>query len=118
MIISLLFSFIGFLILYYFLNFYTAFLSILSLIVYSFVYTPLKKISSIAVFIGAFPGAFPPLIGWVAATNKFGIEPGILFLIQFIWEKLITKFTNLNKIEVHRDQSGEGSIYYGPKKNK
>lgn len=86
MIISLLFSFIGFLILYYFLNFYTAFLSILSLIVYSFVYTPLKKISSIAVFIGAFPGALPPLIGWVAATNQISIEAIIIFSIQFIWQ--------------------------------
>ena len=86
MIISFLFSFTGFLILYYFLNFYSAFLSILSLIIYSFVYTPLKKISSIAVFIGAFPGALPPLIGWVAATNQISIEAIIIFSIQFIWQ--------------------------------
>jgi len=86
MIISLFFSFMGFLILYYFLNFYTAFLSILSLIVYSFVYTPLKKISSVAVFICAFPGALPPLIGWVAATNQISIEAIIIFSIQFIWQ--------------------------------
>tara|TARA_B100001996_G_scaffold315293_1_gene258110 strand:+ start:591 stop:1439 length:849 start_codon:yes stop_codon:yes gene_type:complete len=86
MIISLFFSLSGFLILYYFLNFYSAFLSILSLIIYSFVYTPLKKISSIAVFVGAIPGALPPLIGWVAATNQISIEALIIFSIQFIWQ--------------------------------
>ena len=86
MIISLFFSLSGFLILYYFLNFYSAFLSILSLIIYSFVYTPLKKVSSIAVFVGAIPGALPPLIGWVAATNQISIEALIIFAIQFIWQ--------------------------------
>ena len=85
-IISLFFSLSGFLILYYFLNFYSAFLSILSLIIYSFVYTPLKKVSSIAVFVGAIPGALPPLIGWGAATNQISIEALIIFAIQFIWQ--------------------------------
>lgn len=52
-------------------------------------------------------------------NNVDGLHnPTLEGLCIFIWEKLITKFTNLNKIEVHRDQSGEGSIYYGPKKNK
>jgi heme o synthase len=61
-------------------------LSLLSLILYGFVYTPLKRVGPIAVFVGAFPGAFPPMIGWVAATNQFGLEPGILFAIQFFWQ--------------------------------
>ncbi|WP_428657036.1 heme o synthase [Runella sp.] len=61
-------------------------LAILSTILYGFVYTPLKKEGPIAVFVGAIPGAFPPMIGWVAATNQFGLEPGILFAIQFIWQ--------------------------------
>ncbi|RDB04045.1 heme o synthase [Runella aurantiaca] len=61
-------------------------LAVLSTILYGFVYTPLKKVGPIAVFVGAIPGAFPPMIGWVAATNQFGLEPGILFAIQFIWQ--------------------------------
>ncbi len=67
-------------------NFKTGILSVLSLILYSFIYTPLKKKGPIAVLVGAFPGAFPPMIGWLAATNKFGLEPGILFAIQFVWQ--------------------------------
>lgn len=61
-------------------------LAILSTILYGFVYTPLKRKGPIAVFVGAIPGAFPPMIGWVAATNQFGLEPGILFAIQFFWQ--------------------------------
>jgi protoheme IX farnesyltransferase len=61
-------------------------LALLSMVLYGFVYTPLKKKGPIAVFVGAFPGAFPPMIGWVAATNHFGLEPGILFAIQFFWQ--------------------------------
>ncbi|HEV7346733.1 heme o synthase [Telluribacter sp.] len=61
-------------------------LSLLSLILYGFVYTPLKRVGPIAVFVGAIPGAFPPMIGWIAATNHFGLEPGILFAIQFFWQ--------------------------------
>lgn len=64
----------------------TVALSLLSLILYSFVYTPLKRVGPIAVFIGAIPGALPPLLGWVAATNSFGIEAWIIFGIQFIWQ--------------------------------
>ncbi len=61
-------------------------LAVLSTILYGFVYTPLKRVGPIAVFVGAIPGAFPPMIGWVAATNQFGLEPGILFAIQFFWQ--------------------------------
>lgn len=61
-------------------------LAVLSTILYGFVYTPLKKNGPVAVFVGAIPGAFPPMIGWVAATNQFGLEPGILFAIQFFWQ--------------------------------
>ncbi len=67
-------------------NMRTALLAALSLILYGFVYTPLKRVGPIAVFVGAFPGAFPPMIGWIAATNQFGLEPGILFAIQFFWQ--------------------------------
>lgn len=69
-----------------FFNLRSCALAVLSLILYGFVYTPLKRVGPIAVFVGALPGAFPPMIGWVAATNQFGWEPGILFAIQFFWQ--------------------------------
>lgn len=67
-------------------NWLTAALSFLSLLLYGFFYTPLKRISPICVFVGAIPGALPPLIGWVAGTGYIGIEAWILFGIQFIWQ--------------------------------
>lgn len=67
-------------------NLRAALLALLSLLLYGFVYTPLKRKGPIAVFVGAFPGAFPPMIGWIAATNQYGWEPGILFAIQFFWQ--------------------------------
>jgi protoheme IX farnesyltransferase len=70
----------------YVFNIRAAALAVLSLLLYGFVYTPLKRRGQIAVFIGALPGAFPPMIGWVAATNQFGWAPGILFAIQFFWQ--------------------------------
>jgi heme o synthase len=67
-------------------NIRAAALAVLSLLLYGFVYTPLKTKGQIAVWVGALPGAFPPMIGWVAATNHYGWEPGILFAIQFFWQ--------------------------------
>lgn len=67
-------------------NYKAGLLGLLSFLLYGFVYTPLKRVGPISVFVGAFPGAFPPMIGWVAATNHFGLEPGILFAIQFFWQ--------------------------------
>ncbi|AKD03570.1 heme o synthase [Pontibacter korlensis] len=61
-------------------------LSLLSLVLYGFIYTPLKRISPICVFVGAIPGAMPPLIGWVAATGAIEVEAIILFGIQFFWQ--------------------------------
>lgn len=78
--------FISSFILFSYFNLRAGLLGVLSFILYSFAYTPLKKVGPIAVFVGAFPGAFPPMIGWVAATNQFGLEPGILFAIQFFWQ--------------------------------
>ena len=76
----------GLFILAYTFNILTAALSLISLILYGFVYTPLKRISPICVFVGAIPGAMPPLIGWVAATGVLSVEAWILFGIQFIWQ--------------------------------
>ncbi|MFN6943383.1 MAG: heme o synthase [Cytophagaceae bacterium] len=76
----------GFVILFKFVGILPAFLTFLSLLLYGFVYTPLKRVSSIAVLVGAIPGALPPLIGWVAATGGISIEGLLLFGIQFIWQ--------------------------------
>ena len=67
----------------YMINAKTAFFASLSIFLYACVYTPLKQKTPLSVFVGAFPGAIPFMLGWVAATNEFGIEPGILFMIQF-----------------------------------
>lgn len=69
-----------------FTNPLTVSLSLLSLLLYSFVYTPLKRVGPVAVFVGAIPGALPPLLGWVAATGTIGYEALVLFGIQFIWQ--------------------------------
>jgi protoheme IX farnesyltransferase len=73
-------------ILTYYFNIKAAGIAFLSFVLYGFVYTPLKRKGPIAVAVGALPGAFPPMIGWLAATNQFGLEPGILFGIQFFWQ--------------------------------
>ncbi|MFD2520942.1 heme o synthase [Emticicia soli] len=73
-------------ILFYEFNSRAGLLALLSMVLYGFVYTPLKRVGPVAVAVGALPGAFPPMIGWIAASNHFGLEPGILFAIQFFWQ--------------------------------
>ena len=85
-IMSIFSMIIGLFLIFFYLNIYAALLSFISLILYSFVYTPMKKIGPIAVFIGAIPGALPPLIGWVASTGQITLEAIIIFSIQFIWQ--------------------------------
>ncbi len=58
----------------------------ISIFLYVSVYTPLKTLTPLSVFVGAFPGAIPFMLGWVAATDNFGIEAGMLFMIQFFWQ--------------------------------
>jgi len=70
----------------YLINFATAFFGALSIILYAAVYTPLKTRTPLCVFVGAFPGAIPYMLGWVAASGNFGIEPGTLFMLQFFWQ--------------------------------
>lgn len=70
----------------YSLNPKTAMFGAISLFLYTCVYTPLKTKTPLSVFVGAFPGAIPFMLGWVAATGEFGIEPGTLFMIQFFWQ--------------------------------
>src|SRR5690606_30416388 len=64
----------------------TGVLGLLSLFMYVALYTPMKRMSSWAVFVGAFPGAVPPMLGYVAATGTFGLGPGLLFAMQFMWQ--------------------------------
>ncbi len=71
---------------WYFFNFSSAMVGLFSLFLYGFIYTPLKKVNSVAVLVGAIPGALPCLIGWVAATDDFSAGGWILFGIQFIWQ--------------------------------
>ena len=68
------------------LNPLSGWLGVAALVSYAFIYTPLKSRSTLSVFVGAFPGALPPMIGYVAATGDFGIEPGTLFAVQFMWQ--------------------------------
>ncbi len=64
----------------------TAMFGAISIFIYVSLYTPLKTKTPLSVFVGAFPGAIPFMLGWVAATNEFGIEPGTLFMVQFFWQ--------------------------------
>ena len=77
---------IGVWMMWQFFNIESALLSAISLFLYAFIYTPLKKVNSIAVLVGAFPGALPCLIGWVAGTGVFSAGGWILFGIQFLWQ--------------------------------
>ncbi|PBJ11693.1 Protoheme IX farnesyltransferase 1 [Flavobacterium sp. ACN6] len=70
----------------YTINAKSAMFAAISIFLYTSVYTPLKTVTSLSVFVGAFPGAIPFMLGWVAATGDFGIEAGTLFLIQFFWQ--------------------------------
>ena len=70
----------------YLINFRTALFGLVSMIIYLGLYTPLKNLTPLSVFFGAIPGAIPFMLGWVAVTNRFSIETGILFMIQFFWQ--------------------------------
>lgn len=85
-IFAVLVMLLGMFILVQFTNALTVGLSLLSMVLYGFVYTPLKRVGPIAVFVGAIPGALPPLLGWVAATGSISHEALIIFGIQFIWQ--------------------------------
>jgi len=87
---------------------------LLSLMIYVLSYTPLKRMSTASIFIGAIPGAIPVLLGWVAATDDFGLAVGILFAIQFLWQ-----FPHFISISWIRDdeykKAGFKMIYGGEK---
>lgn len=70
----------------YMLNLYSALLGLAAFVSYVFIYTPMKRVSPWAVFVGAFPGAIPPMLGAIAHTNTFDLIPGVLFFVQFTWQ--------------------------------
>jgi protoheme IX farnesyltransferase len=77
---------VGIFILTYFMNVRSGLLGALAIVLYALVYTPMKKQSPFSVFVGAVPGAIPPLLGYVAATDGFTLQAWVLFSIQFIWQ--------------------------------
>ncbi|MDV7186873.1 heme o synthase [Lutibacter sp. TH_r2] len=85
LVIAISFTVLGLAILYA-INPKSALFGAISIFLYTSIYTPLKSVTPLAVFVGAIPGAIPFMLGWVAATNDFSIEPGMLFLIQFFWQ--------------------------------
>ena len=85
MILAVILTLCGIVILYN-INQKTALFGAISIFLYTSAYTPLKPITPLSVFVGAIPGAIPFMLGWVAATGQFGIEPGMLFMIQFFWQ--------------------------------
>lgn len=85
-IIAIISGVAGLFILTFYMNIACGILGFLALASYTVMYTPLKRLTPFAVFVGAFPGAIPPLLGYVAATNHFGTEAWVLFAIQFIWQ--------------------------------
>ncbi|MFD1293217.1 heme o synthase [Lutibacter holmesii] len=85
LVVAVSFTIVGLAILYS-INPKSALFGAISIFLYTSVYTPLKSVTPLAVFVGAIPGAIPFMLGWVAATNDFSIEPGMLFLIQFFWQ--------------------------------
>jgi protoheme IX farnesyltransferase len=76
----------GVFILGYFMNWLSAVLGLLAILLYTVAYTPLKRKTPFAVFVGAVPGAIPPLLGWVAATGNINSIGLLLFTIQFLWQ--------------------------------
>lgn len=86
LIVCIVTGLVGVLILWYYTNMASAILGLLAILLYTLVYTPMKRKSPIAVFIGAIPGAIPPLLGWVAATGNFNTAALLLFAIQFLWQ--------------------------------
>ena len=82
---SLFLGILGLLILFS-INLYSGFFSLASLLIYVLGYTPMKVSTPLAGFVGAIPGAMPFMLGWVALQGNFGVEPGVFFAIQFVWQ--------------------------------
>lgn len=86
LIFSSLIGLAGIWILWEFMNPLSGLLGVGALVSYVVIYTPLKRVTPFAVFVGAFPGAIPPMLGWVAATGEMSVQALVVFLIQFMWQ--------------------------------
>ncbi len=86
LIIAFVTGLLGLSILFFAFGTLSGILGLMALVSYAFIYTPMKRISPWSVFVGAFPGAIPPMLGYVAATGNFGLVPGLLFATQFVWQ--------------------------------
>lgn len=86
LVVCSVFGIVGVFILSYYMNALSGILGILAIVLYTLVYTPLKRKTPFAVFVGAVPGAIPPMLGWVAATGSIGLQGWLLFSIQFLWQ--------------------------------
>lgn len=94
----------------------SSFFGLISILLYVLSYTPLKRVSTISIFVGAIPGAIPFLLGYVAATDDFGLAAGILFAIQFLWQ--FPHFISIAWVQ-HEDYKKAGfKMLFGGKKNK
>lgn len=85
-IFSIICLIVSLIVLWFFTNPLTVLLSFISMVLYTFAYTPLKRVGPVAVFVGAIPGALPPLLGWIAFSGEITYEALIIFGIQFIWQ--------------------------------
>jgi heme o synthase len=86
LLLSLLLGAVSYLVLWHFVNPLTAFLSLVSQALYVLAYTPLKRVSTFSLVVGAIPGAMPPLLGWTAATNSLSAGGWVLFFVVFLWQ--------------------------------
>ena len=94
----------------------SSFFGLISILLYVLSYTPLKRVSTISIFVGAIPGAIPFLLGYVAATDNFGLAAGILFAIQFFWQ--FPHFIAIAWVQ-HEDYKKAGfKMLFGGEKNK
>ena len=94
----------------------SSFFGLVSIFLYVLSYTPLKRVSTISIFVGAIPGAIPFLLGYVAATDDFGLAAGILFAIQFLWQ--FPHFISIAWVQ-HEDYKKAGfKMLFGGKRNK
>ncbi len=94
----------------------SSFFGLLSILLYVLAYTPLKRISTISVFVGAIPGAIPFLLGWVAATDNFELVGGTLFAIQFFWQ--FPHFIAIAWVLDHEYKKAGFKMLFGGKKGK
>jgi protoheme IX farnesyltransferase len=94
----------------------SSFFGLISIFLYVLSYTPLKRVSTISIFVGAIPGAIPFLLGYVAATDDFGLAAGTLFAIQFLWQ--FPHFISIAWVQ-HEDYKKAGfKMLFGGHKNK